>query len=88
MKTVYKIPIIMGLIFVAAWPQIPHAMYLSCQISPSCSNDTNYVSGINFFGRPVDTNLLDIHPEGPLGIFALASSCASIGALIVWRIKQ
>lgn len=88
MKTVYKIPVILGLIFVAAWPQIPHAMYISCEISPSCSNDTNYVSGINFFGMPVDTNLLDIHPEGPLGIFVLASSFASMATIILWRIRK
>ena len=88
MKIIYKIPIIMGLVFVAVWPQIPHAMYVSCEINPSCSNDTNYVSGINFFGISVDTNLLDIHPEGPLGIFAVASSFVSMATMILWWIRK
>ncbi|AFS82572.1 MAG: hypothetical protein ACE5RI_01275 [Candidatus Nitrosomaritimum yanchengensis] len=88
MKTRYKIPIIIALVFVAIVPQTPHIIWSVCEILPDCGNDLSYVSGINFFGMPVDTNLFDDHQEKPLGFFLLGVSFTSIGTLVLWGIRK
>jgi len=88
MKTRYKIPIIVILILLAIIPQTPHIIWSICKILPDCGNNLSYVSGINFFGMPVDTNLFDDHPEKSLGFFLLGTSFTSIGVLIMWRIRK
>ena len=88
MKTRYKIPIIIVLVFVAIWPQIPHMIWITCEVLPDCSNELSYVSGINFFGKSIDTNLFDIHEEQLAGYFVLGTSFASIGILVIWRIRK
>lgn len=88
MKTRYKISIITGLILIAIIPQTPHIIWSVCEILPDCGNDLSYVSGINFFGIPVDTNLFDDHPEKPLGFFLSGTSFTSISVLITWGIRK
>ncbi len=88
MKIRYKIPIIAALLIIAVIPQTPHIIWVGCELLPDCGNELSYVSGINFFGKPVDTNLFDIHPEKPLGLLFLGASFTSIGTLIFWKIRK
>ncbi|MCE2614455.1 MAG: hypothetical protein LVO36_00980 [Nitrosopumilus sp. (ex Thoosa mismalolli)] len=82
MKTRYKIPLIIALLFIVIWPQIPHLMWIGCEIFPNCDNETSYVSGINFFGTSVDTNLFDYSPEGIDGFLVLGISFSVMALLI------
>ena len=87
MKTRYKIPIVIALLVIVIWPQIPHLIWIACEIFPTCSNETSHVSGINFFGTSVNTNLFDYSSEEMAGFFVLGISFSVMALLVTWKIK-
>ena len=74
--------------FFAIWPMIPNMVWTGCDFLPGCDRETSYMSGINFLGISVDTNLFDIHPEKPVGFIVLGISFFSMGFLVFFRIKK
>lgn len=87
MKTRYKIPLIIGILFVIIWPQMPHVIWIACEILPDCSNETSYAGGIGLPWLSINTNLFDDMPEGIDGFFILGISFTLMVFLVLWRIK-
>ena len=87
MKTRYKIPIVIVLLFVIIWPQIPHMIWIVCDILPDCNNETSHASGIGLPWISINTNLFDSLPEGIGGFFVLGISFSLMAFLAIWKIK-
>ncbi len=88
MRNRYKAPAITTLAFFAVWPQVPHVVWLTCEMLPDCNNESSHISGLNFFGTSASTNLFDVVPEEPAGFLMLGVSFACMGVLALWRIKK
>ncbi|MGY5147901.1 MAG: hypothetical protein ACW9W4_07880 [Candidatus Nitrosopumilus sp. bin_7KS] len=87
MKTRYKIPLIVGILFVIIWPQIPHIIWIGCEILPYCNAETSYASGIGLPWISINTNFFDNLPENMSGFLILGISFSLMTFLVVWRIK-
>ncbi|MGY5147909.1 MAG: hypothetical protein ACW9W4_07920 [Candidatus Nitrosopumilus sp. bin_7KS] len=87
MKTRYKIPLIVGILFVIIWPQMPHVIWIACEILPDCNTETSYASGIGLPWISINTNLFDNLSEGLDGFFMLGISFTLMIFLVLWRIK-
>ena len=74
MKTRYKIPLIIGILFVIIWPQMPHVIWIACEILPDCSTETSYASGIGLPWISINTNLFDELSESIDGFVILGIS--------------
>ena len=88
MRNRYKAPAITTLAFFAVLPQVPHVVWLACEMLSDCDNKSSHISGLNFFGTSVHTNLFDVVPEEPAGFLMLGVSFACMGVLVLWRIKK
>lgn len=87
MKTRYKIPIVIALLFVIIWPQIPHIIWVVCEMLPDCSTETSHASGIGLPWISINTNLFDNLPENMLGFLILGISFSLMAFLAIWKIK-
>ncbi len=88
MKNRYQIPLIIGILFVIIWPQMPHIIWIACEILPDCGTETSYASGIGLPWISINTNLFDDLSEGIDGFFILGISFTLIIFLVLWRIKM
>ena len=87
LKTRYKIPIVIALLFVIIWPQMPHMVWIACEILSDCNNEISYASGIGLPWVSINTNLFDNLPEGIGGFLMLGVSFSLMAFLTLWRIK-
>ena len=87
MKTRYKIPIVIALLFVIIWPQMPHIIWIACEILPDCNTETSHASGIGLPWISINTNLFDDLSEGMDGFLMLGVSFSLMAFLAIWRIK-
>lgn len=88
MKTRYGIPIVIALLFVIIWPQMPHIIWIACEILPDCSTETTHASGIGLPWISINTNLFDNLSEDILGFLILGISFSLMAFLALWRIKM
>lgn len=88
MKTRYKVPIIITCAFFAIWPMIPNIYWVACEVSSDCSNENPNLSGINFFGNPIHTNVFDVIPIEPSGYLMLGVSFFSMGMIVFIGVRK